>query len=263
MFLPKNTLNNIFNTTDEVKYQNMIKQEEENSNISGEKYKTDELNNMFKNNLSEGFFQNIYEKLRENIQKNGQKLHHYPMLGFENVTPTTDNNEKILKEEEIKQPNINLFSLDPYIDDTQKISTQTTSLSHFNKDEKIDIKNPSNSSSNNDQSVANNTFLGKKTAPNNKENIINNNEIFKISKPSGNNGANNFNYNDEEDLQRYLECNEKNDNNKISYDTNFLIDENIFDFNQNNNLNNLNNINNNNNINTNNGHDKEFTERII
>jgi vacuolar-type H+-ATPase subunit I/STV1 len=77
MFLPKNTLDRIFSSSEEAtKYQNMLKMEQvdPNRNIQSESFKTpEEINqNLFKNNFSEAFFQNIYEKLRESLQ-NGQR----------------------------------------------------------------------------------------------------------------------------------------------------------------------------------------------
>ena len=82
---------------------------------------------------------------------------------------------------------------------------------------------------------------------------------FKISKQ--NIGINNSNFaNDEEDLQKYLECNEKNEEaSKLSFDTNFLLEsDQLFDFNANNGMNN--NVNMNHIINH--GQDKEYFDTI-
>jgi len=69
--------------------------------------------------------------------------------------------------------------------------------------------------------------LGKKTVKNNKENNGNgnNNDIFKISKQ--NSGLSNFNIsNEEEDIRKYLECGEKQEEaNKASFENNnFQLD---------------------------------------
>ncbi len=75
MFFPKNMLHNIFNSSEDAKkYQNMIKSDttESHTKLSNESYKTaEDFNaNIFKNNFSEAFFQNIYDKLKEILQNN-------------------------------------------------------------------------------------------------------------------------------------------------------------------------------------------------
>ena len=262
MFLPKNTLHNIINSSEEVKkYQNMIKsdQNETNTNFSNvESCKTtDDLNsNIFKNNFSESFFQNIYENLREILQNNhGNQRYvksdhvNYPMLLGDNRLP----NESVDKVDERVFTKSIPLSPNPY-DESQKIFNSSLPLGHCNRDEKFGFfKTPSFGQ---DLNLANGSFLGRKIAKNNKENNNGsyNNEIFKISK-GGEGRNNNFNItNDEEDLQKYLKVNEKNEEaNKVSFDTNFLLEsENLFDFN--NNV--RNSVNMNNNVNP--SQDKEF-----
>jgi hypothetical protein len=243
MFFPKNLLHNIFNSSEEAKkYQNMIKSEtiESHSNLTNDSYKTaEDLNaNIFKNNFSEAFFQNIYEKLREILQNNlnNQRFTkpeqiQYPMLQSEGkLTESTE------KPEERPFLKSHPASPNPYEED-QKIFNTNIPLGLNNKEEKFNFyRSPSFGQ---DLNNCNSSFLGRKTSKNNKENNNNgsyNNEIFKISKP-GEGRNNNFNMiNEEEDIQKYLECNEKNEEaNKISFDTNFLLDsDNLFDFNINN-----------------------------
>lgn len=242
MFLPKNMLHNIFNSSEEAKkYQNMIKSEstESHTNFSNESYKsTEDFNsNIFKNNFSEAFFHNIYEKLRELLHNNINNQRytktdqtHYPMLLSDSkLTDTSD------KQEERHFLKSHPSSPNPY-EEAQKIFNSNLPLGLCNKEEKFNLyRSPSFGQ---DPNNCNSSFLGRKTGKNNKEN--NNgtysNEIFKISK-AGEGRNNNFNMtNEEEDIQKYLECNEKNEEaNKISFDTNFLLDsENLFDFNINN-----------------------------
>jgi len=255
---------------------------------NADKYQTDDYNNIFKNNFSEAFFQNIYEKLRENLQ-NGHNnpykkdTNQYPILLDNNIKPpnTESLEKKIIKEDDKASNKSANISPNPYFDDLQKMP-----LAHFNRDEKLNLyKNPS--FTHEIGSGANSAFLGRKTTKNNKENnstscnfansvsnnsnsnntnsnnsnsnTNNNNEIFKISKQNSGTSMNNFNItNEEEDIRKYLECNEKNEEaNKMSFDSNFLIDEeNLFDFNNTNNVNN--NVNMNMNSNIIQCHDKEF-----
>lgn len=242
MFFPKNMLHNIFNSSEDAKkYQNMIKSDttESHTNLSNESYKTaEDFNaNIFKNNFSEAFFQNIYDKLKEILENNHNNQRYtksdqaqYPMLLSDGkLTEITEKpEERLFLKSHPVSPN-------PY-DEAQKIFNSNHPLGISNKEEKFNFyRSPSFGQ---DLNNCNSSFLGRKTAKNNKENNNGSysNEIFKITKP-GEGRNNNFNMtNEEEDIQKYLECNEKNEEaNKISFDTNFLLDsDNLFDFNINN-----------------------------
>jgi hypothetical protein len=146
-------------------------------------------------------------------------------------------------------------SPNPYDENHKYTSISNGQFSQqVNRDEKLILyKSPSYCQ----ESVNSNTsFLGRKTGKNKKENSIGaySNEIFRISKA---NGLNNYNLtNDEEDIHKFLECNEKcEETAKMSFDTNFLIEsENLFDFN---NVNvSTGNVNINNNVNP--GQEKEY-----
>jgi hypothetical protein len=235
-------LHNIFNSSEDAKkYQNMIKSDttESHTKLSNESYKTaEDFNaNIFKNNFSEAFFQNIYDKLKEILQNNHNNQRYtksdqaqYPMLLSDGkLTEITEKpEERLFLKSHPVSPN-------PY-DEAQKIFNSNHPLGISNKEEKYNFyRSPSFGQ---DLNNCNNSFLGRKTAKNNKENNNGSysNEIFKITKP-GEGRNNNFNMtNEEEDIQKYLECNEKNEEaNKISFDTNFLLDsDNLFDFNINN-----------------------------
>jgi len=210
------------------------------NDLSGEKYKTDELNNFFKNHFSEAFFGGIYEKLKENLFQNNRMCikEACPMLMPSCETKCAVNAEspdKSIVKEESKSGN---GSPNPYVmDDPSK------PLSHYNREDRFSMyKSPSQDSL---------TFLGRKTVKN-KENNCNSNEIFRISKQ--NSGlSNNFNVaNEEEDIRKYLECGEKHEEaNKVNFENNnFMMDEGeLFDFNSNNVNSNVNTTNTNNNIN--------------
>lgn len=261
MFLPKNTLQSIFNSSDEAKkYQNMIEadQQETAKNIKADSIKIDEpISNTFKNNFSESFFQNIYDKLRESLSNNlnsrviKTEPNYYPMLSGENTLGLIDNIYKNKEEYKISSncnPYINNLGYQPNL-----------SLENSNGDDKFNFLKSSTFGQ--EPNTSNKSFLGRKTAVSSKENsnVSYNNEIFKISKQ--NIGINNSNFaNDEEDLQKYLECNEKNEEaSKLSFDTNFLLEsDQLFDFNANNGMNN--NVNMNHIINH--GQDKEYFDTI-
>jgi len=245
MFLPKNVFNGLLNSEDAKK---MLKAEPDQestgglSGINGDKYRTDEQNNVFKNSFNETFFSTIYEKLRESIVQ-GRLLpkEHLPMLLADDTkSPATENIDKTPKEEFKSEKTIN-SSPNPFVLDEKP-------MNQFNREDRFTLyKVPSSE---------NVSFLGRKTAKNKENNCANNNkdkdEVFRISKQ--NSGiTNNFNIsNEEDDIRKYLECNEKNEEaNKMSFDNNFLTDENLFDFNGNNNVNNVNTTNINNNINHN------------
>jgi L-rhamnose mutarotase len=170
--------------------------------------------------------------------------------------PVIENGEKIKVEEDKFSNKSDLSGPNPF-DEAQKLFQATNTPTSKKGEEKLVLsKTPSEMK---DLTNGNNLFLGRKTIKNNKENNhnSNNNEIFKISKQNSGISNNSFNImNEEEDLQKYLECNEKNEEaNKMSFDTNFLENENLFDFNNTNN-NACNNVNMNNNVNL--GSEKEF-----
>ena len=240
MFLPKNTLSNIINSSDEAK--KYIKSEEadrinpNNNNLSGTTANlsrvcsnVEEPNpNIYANNFSESFFQNIYEKLRESLSSQriprSSEQTNFPMLVDNRLETAADRAESFAAPKSVP------LSPNPY-DEAQKLLVPP--LNTLNRDEKLSFfKTPSFPA---DLTTSNYSFLGRKTAKCNKENNVNGNvnDIFRICKPNGNNILNITN--EEEDLQRYLESNEKNEEaNKISFDTNLFLDnENLFDFNNN------------------------------
>lgn len=241
-------------------------QEQDNNSIpTGDKYKNEEpfLNINIKNNFNEAFFHNIYKKLIERMHNNHNSRlskiepNNYPMLSTDNTVPNLDNIYKVKDEDKIISSNCNLYSTTNY-DEAQKLFNQSSQpLENCNRDEKFNFYK-SSSSFGQEINNTNNSFLGRKTALKENPNGSYNHEIFKISKQ--NSGINNNFANEEEDLHKYLECNEKNEEaNKISFDTNFLIEsENLFDFNVKDGM--SNNVNMNSNINH--PQDKEYFDTI-
>ena len=259
MFLPKNTLPNITSGSDEEKkIRNMINyQPNESTVLNNDTRKSNEdiNSNIFKNNLSENFFQKIYENLREILQS--YNINRFQPKDIQNQYPMLLSEPSVLPEPAEKQPTNDpaltkslISSPNPY-EEQPKLYPSSPRFNSNNTDDKFGLyKTPL-------FGQENTSFLGRKTVKSNKENINSSfgNDLFKISKPNGSSNSNLNLMNDEEDLQKYLECHEKNEeSNKISFDTNFLLDsENLFDFNGNNNANNVN-INNN----VNPGQEKEF-----